>query len=423
MKCFDQRLCSYKALLDIGTNETDDNIHSVEEVLPIAIRRSQPGRAISPRSFFDMKRAVYAVSTLRENVSNCAALAAHITNYAAMVGMPVWWNLDVFGLEACSGLDDECGVNQCCSHEFEKLRLSLSASISSLVIEAALSPVLDLSSDVSHLPATLLPALMQQIRKPGFAEARLRCSYNDVRHKQQGSRMPPTPYTVSKGSYKWRGNLERDLRMVSSHSYDLIVAHVNSICRDFESRCNTVEEPLLEAVANATRLQNELNASNAELASTLQQNVELQELVSQAEHLRTCETNDRLGLQECLNAAVEREVLLTRALSECQRNALETQTKSLSELADIRLSAKDAADVLHKSHQTTTLDLRQQLTVEVTKVTRLELEATWLRDDAANTTRQLRESESHKAELNNTLRQHSETIVQAQEQVRPNLHA
>lgn len=127
--------------------------------------------------------------------------------------------------------------------------MRLTASISSLFIEATLSPTV--SSSQGRLSAAMLSSLMQQLEKPRCAESQLNRFYKGRPQEKLRGPLAKHLLSASSGSYHWRQNLATNLQAAALDSHELIIAHVNSICRDFETRCNTVEEPLQEPLAKA----------------------------------------------------------------------------------------------------------------------------------------------------------------------------
>lgn len=102
-----------------------------------------------------------------------------------------------------------------------------------------------------RLSAAMLSSLMQQLEKPRCAESQLNCFCKGRLQEKLRGLLAKNLFSASSGRYNWRQNLATNLRAAALDSYELKIAHFNSICRDFETRCNTVEEPLQEPLAKA----------------------------------------------------------------------------------------------------------------------------------------------------------------------------
>jgi hypothetical protein len=151
-------------------------------------------------------------------------LPADIVDYAVNQGVLGWRNLDVFGPGAYSKASDDCRASDCCYYRSEELRLHLTASISSLFIEAILSPTA--SSSQGRLSAAVLSSLMQQLEKPRCAKSQLNCFYKGRPLEQLRGLLAQSLLSVSSGSYNWRQNLATNLQTAVLDSRELIIAHI-----------------------------------------------------------------------------------------------------------------------------------------------------------------------------------------------------
>jgi hypothetical protein len=101
-----------------------------------------------------------------------------------------------------------------------------------------------------RLSAAMLSS-MQQLEKPRCAESQLNCFYKGRLQEKLRGLLAKNLLSASSGGYNWRQNLATNLQVAALDSYELKIAHVNSTCRDFETRCNTIEEPLQGLLAKA----------------------------------------------------------------------------------------------------------------------------------------------------------------------------
>jgi hypothetical protein len=254
----------------------------VDQLLGFAIDQCQPGCPLNPKSFADRHFASIAIATLRQDVTKVVLLPTQVLNYAMSQGIPMWWNFDLFGLNPYSRSSEDCSESDCCHQESEEFRLRLTASIFSLFIEATFSPRLGLTQGC--IPPTMLSPPIQQLENPRLAKFRLNCSYNRAVHGSTGRLSAGNATSIGGGRHIWGQKLANDLQTAALDSQELIIRHVNSICRNLETRCNTVEERLQEALAKATVWQSELDATNAKLTATSLQKAELEDHL-----LQTCE--------------------------------------------------------------------------------------------------------------------------------------
>jgi hypothetical protein len=387
----------------------------IDDVLRFAIDQCQPGRPLNPRSFLDTKFAGIAIASLRQNVTNSAALPAHIVNYLISQGVPEWWNLDLFGLNASWKASDDCSASNCCHHESEKIRLRLTASISSLFIEAALSP--STGPLKGRTSPAILSSLMQQLEKPRLAESCLSCSYNGVLQEQTDGLLAGNPAAVGGGSHEWRQNLAIALKTAASDSHELIIGHVNSICHDLETRCNTAEEPLQEALAKASALQGELDTTYAKLTATSLQKAELQNYLLQTREVLAAEIEEKIELQGCLDAAGERENMISLELAECEKAVSETKEEAVLKLKAARDSARMTTDAMQADHHAKVEELCQTLATEIEKVSQLKMDNDWIRSDGERLQEYMQRVQIHEAELEQRLNQEAETLAEVQQQV------
>jgi hypothetical protein len=387
----------------------------IDYVLRFALDQCQPGRPLNPRSFVDMKFAGIAIAGLRQNVTNGAALPAQVVDYLISQGMPEWWNLGLFRLSAYSKDSDDCSASDCCYHESEKFRLRLMASISSLFTEAALSPSFcPLKGSIS--PATL-STLVQQLEKPRLAESCLSCSYNGVLHEQIDGLSVGSPATVGGGSHNWKQNLAIALKTAASDSHELIIRHVNSIRRDLETRCYTVEEPLHEALAKASALQSELETTHSKPTAASLQKAKLQNHLLQTHEALATETQEKIELQRCLDAAGERENMIALELVECEKAVSETKEEAVLKLKAARDSARMTTDAMQADHHAKVEELCQTLATEIEKVSQLKMDNDWIRSDGERLQEYMQRVQIHEAELEQRLNQEAETLAEVQQQV------
>jgi hypothetical protein len=166
---------------------------------------------------------------------------------------------------------------------------------------------------------------MQQLEKPGLAESHLNCSHSGAVHGNAGRLSAGNAASIGGGRHDWRQKLASDLQAVALDSQELIIRHVNSICRDLKTRCNAVEEQLKEELAKAIAWQSELDAADAEHTATCLQKVELEGHLLQTCEALAAETEEKIELQRFLDVASKREKRLAQELADYAKAVSDTK--------------------------------------------------------------------------------------------------
>ena len=167
------------------------------------------------------------------------------------VEVPEWWPLDLSSPDH----PGNCASLNVCVHEFEAKRQELCLLVTSTAIRTA-----SLSAN------TVTPATFDLLqRRLGTPERKIHCRYPDpfrALPMQQVARIDDV------SSLHWREQLQRQLVTRSHESANLVEHYVVLICQDLQSRCDNVESPLREALADAQELKNGLVQIRADLAQS-----------------------------------------------------------------------------------------------------------------------------------------------------------
>ena len=404
-----------------SSERLDKCLGLVDWVLCFAIDQCQPSCPLNPQSFVDMNFAGTAIATLRQSITKGTALPTQVVEYAITQGIPQWWNFDVFGPSAYDKASDDCSASQYCYHESGKLRVRLLTSISSLFIEAALNP----SSCPSHrrIPPATLSALLQQLGEPRVTGSFFSCSYNEAPHERTSSLSARGTINVGCRSHNWRKSFAIEIQKAALDSHELIVGHVDSICRDLEERCNTVEVPLREALRKAEALENKLDSTNAKLTATSRENAALKVDLQQAHEALDTETEEKVQLLRRLDAAVAGENMLAQALANCRKAISDTEVEATNKVETVKDAARIAADAMRADHLSKIERLDREMTVKNQKVSTLESDNKWIHDHVGILQEELQVAQLHEAELEQQLLHQAETLSDVQRQVsRPLTH-
>ena len=152
----------------------------------------------------------------------------------------------------------------------------------------------------------------------------------------------------------------------------------------------------------------------------LQQKIELQDRLAEEQNVRLAETRDKLELQDCLNAAMEREMVLRQALANSEQALHETKVKAAGEMHNLREAARFNEDAIKVDYETVVKELRQEIATGMEAVSELQVDAEWLRDsidkaqggkqDALNRNIELEQSLAERGQVLRTLQQEAEDM-------------
>ena len=395
-----------------SSEHLDECLSLVDCFLYFAIDRCQPRRPVNPQLFLDMGFASITIATIRQNVTKGSALPTRTVEYATTQGLPEWWNVNVFGWKSYGEASDDCSGSQCCHHEAEKLRLRLAASISSLFVEAALKPS---SCPLHHrIPPAMLSSLLQQLTKPGLGQSSPCRADGGVLRRKAAPSLARGLVSVDHGSQNWRQSLAIELQTVAMDSHELIIGHVNSICRDLEHRCNIVEMPLREALEKIEAMQNNLDSTNAELTASSRENLVLEGNLRQARDDLDAETEQKIQLLGRLDAAVAREDILSQALTDCKKTVSDTKAEAAAEVEAVQECTRMAADAMQADQRAKVEQLHRELTAETEKISTLESDNQWMRDHVDVLQEDLHQAQALKTGLERQLHQQAETLSDVQ---------
>ncbi|KAK7513367.1 uncharacterized protein IWZ02DRAFT_80161 [Phyllosticta citriasiana] len=332
----------------------------------------------------------------------------------------------------------------CLTFALEQGRL-LSLGICSTILRAALFS----QSDEIGMEAQIATQLMQ--KQIEFAAPLSACKHDMMTERSGGKislfQQACTPRTQPE-SHDWRGRLATDLQSQDRLRMELIERRLGEVCRDLETRCETVEEPLRVEKQRNQDLQAEIHRLHEQNLDLVTQASELEEREidrelcmqgledekSQVEvELKTaCERNDTLEerlheLQGSMEKAIQRaEETLDSVRRDFDRK--EADLRALLITTETAAEEKDSEIQLLRSHaETVEADLQDKTqTITDEKMAKAELEK-----KLELTLRQLDEeralkdkSEAEKSELNQSLqglRSEGEALAEALRQARASI--
>jgi len=153
-----------------------------------------------------------------------------------------------------------CGDGESCQWALADLINQLQKALCSFLLRCTIysQAVRD-----STIPPSLPDSLMEKLIR--IYAARHECPFENELETKTSSRdlLPMIETSASPEaripSHNWRQSLTDGLAREAGRHHRIIVSAVGEICRDLESRCETIDEPLRPEQENSRRLQNELD--------------------------------------------------------------------------------------------------------------------------------------------------------------------
>jgi hypothetical protein len=245
------------------------------------------------------------------------------------------------------------------------------------------------------MPPTMLSSPMQQLEKPRLTEFHLNCSYNGAVYKRTGKLSAENATSIGSGRRNWRQKIAQDRQTAVLDWHELIIRHINSIDCDLETRCNTVDEPLQGVLAKPTTLQGVLDATNAELTATCLQRVALEDHLLHTYEGLAAQTEEKVELERCLDAASKREKRLAQELIDYAKDISDTKDKAALDMnlgldPQKWLQTQCRLIIMPKSKSYVRV-----LATEVEKVFRLEMDCDWICTDRYRLQEDLQQAQIH----------------------------
>lgn len=160
----------------------------------------------------------------------------------------------------------------------------------------------------------------------------------------------------------------------ASHDHRLLIQKVSSICRDFESRCETVEQPLRHARAEVEEVNSRFQDAECKAAELEKQASNQNQVIQtlEADKARLHLENEALSCQvkdlseRCRKGQTELSTVTTKAaLARDHTNTLEAELKiSLSEVKDRVRNEQTEHERLQSHLDSTLLELAASRTAE-----------------------------------------------------------
>ena len=224
----------------------------LQDLVTYILAGCRPGQQATVATFGQIEMGMLLSKAVKaDGLDELGLLLGAFLHALCEVGVPEWWPLDL------SSPDDpeNCASLEVCVHDFEAKRQELCLLVTSTAIRTA-----SLSADT--VTCATFDLLQRRLCTP---ERKIHCQYPDpfrALPMQQVARIDDV------SSLHWREQLQRQLVTRSYESTNLVEHYVVLICQDLQSRCDNVESPLREALADTHELKNALVQVRADLAQS-----------------------------------------------------------------------------------------------------------------------------------------------------------
>ena len=297
----------------------------------------RPGQQATVATFGQIEMGILLVKAVRtDGHGEPGLLLGAFLHALCEVEVPEWWPLDL------SSPDDpqNCASLDVCVHEFEAKRQELCLLVTSTAIRTA-------SLSANTMTGAMFDLLQRRLGTP---ERKIHCRYPDTFRAlplQQCAR------SDNVSSLHWREQLQGQLLTRSHNSAQLVEHYVVLICRDLQSRCDNVESPLREAVANTQRLENALIGVRKDLAQSEKEKELLGRSLNNKERKHVVNA-------ERINSLESKVVALQAKVDDQGR-----EVRDLEERADKRANEyRHQLNEVESSHESELALAQQQLTSE-----------------------------------------------------------
>ncbi|KAJ4286997.1 hypothetical protein N0V90_012878 [Kalmusia sp. IMI 367209] len=289
-------------------NVTNGEQDKLQELPMRSIVRAILEASVSPKSTDQMQNTTILVNEIARTVVHHEYFRGHII--AALSQPEVQGTIQSFLATRVDHLEDD-GASFCQTHDIT-IRQTLMSATASMLLTTTLA-----GDQRAGLPLSLAVALVEKQRQ-------LPVPSTQCTHARSRTTSAPVSLFQQEGtpgfglhSHDWRNRLKAELKSQASYQREAIIRSVAQICRDLESRCDTVEEPLRRERDKSNELEKELVQIRASVESLEQKRLITDNLILttlEAEKNRLERENDELStLLVQLRADMEKTSLKEKA--------------------------------------------------------------------------------------------------------------
>ena len=189
------------------------------------------------------------------------------------------------------GLVHSHSTIEICPLSYGEAQAQLHHNLVVMVLKSALhAPQIGHHIDASVMTLLLEKRFLHSPAQPPVAECVQRRPRNPIMPRISLIEAVSTP-RVNPISVNWRDDLIRELGRDVDCRYEGIIRMVGEVCRDLESRCNEIENPLLKEQSRSRDLQARLENSERNKAELALQTRDHQSNLSALESERDCHAN------------------------------------------------------------------------------------------------------------------------------------
>lgn len=252
----------------IGEESADTRQFNATAYMQKAVDLCRPGQRLTSDLFRNLRHFLQITQCFLSASATSTEICEMIATKAALELIPGWWDLDLCPDEQEAPEHSSCTKSSICPNAIGNLRTELAIFVSSLIAQATCLVAFEAAERTCVAKGfTKLFSLLR------VGETRLRCEPSPGKLSRRADVLYDFTVTGVESdagaSLHWREKLRQELINSASSDSVKVANLVGSICRDLEDRCNTVEKPLREAVAECAQLTNEV-------ATATNRNMELQ---------------------------------------------------------------------------------------------------------------------------------------------------
>ena len=346
----------------------------LQDLVTYVLAGCQPGQQATVAIFGQIEMGILLVKAVKAHGHDePGLLLGAFLQALCEVEVPEWWPLDL----SSPNDPENCASLIVCVHEFEAKRQELCLLVTNTAIRTA-----SLSANtVTRATFDLLQ------RRLGTFERKIHCRYPDpfrAHPMQQVARIDDV------SSLHWREQLQRQLITRSYDSANLVEHYVVLICQDLQSRCDNVESPLREALADTHELKNALSQVRADLAQSERERELLGRSLDEEERKHAINAEKATSLASevvSLQAEVSDQ---KREIRDLEDRAENRATEHRHYLNEIGSSHESELASMHQQLDSQRSTFEEQLYQQRNALTESVEEARWLREHLDQTTVKLR---------------------------------
>jgi hypothetical protein len=230
--------------------------------------------------------------------------------------------------------------------------------------------------------------------------------------------IPPPPH-FPRSDGDWRQQIVDIMGGNQRQSTEAVLDQVNSVCHEFEARCQNIEAPLRRAETHAAQLQDELDRMGARLDQQETTNTVLMDTLKKDEiamHEKDLEIH---ALTQQINELRQAAQYQTDRIAQLMAETASLKLKYDSTIADLRTEAastKEDLEILNKAER---FSWEEQLAAEQQTAEKLRATITWLESEKHKLLdEQKADNESHQERVEMMKGEHEEELRGKAERLR-----